>query len=690
MARKCREERKGVMEGGNSSNQDGNDIHTENWRLCAGPNVSIPSAGDRVFYFPQGHIEQVEAYANQDSNRPMPSHGLPSKILCRVVNVQLKAERDTDEVFAQVSLVPEHEQQENTAVFATQEPTGLNPRVYSFCKILTASDTSTHGGFSILKRHAEKCLPPLDMSQQPPVQTLVAKDLHDVEWTFRHIYRGQPKRHLLTTGWSTFVCAKKLVAGDAFIFLRDENGELRVGVRRAMKKPGNSSASVISGQSMRLGVLASASHAITSGAMFTLYYWPRRSPEFLIPYDRYMESVKIEYPIGMRFQMKFEGDEGQEERLTGTIVGKEDSEPMSWLDSQWRCLKIQWDGTLTAMHPERISPWQIIPFTSADVHPLVNSRSKRVRNAYYRTPPQGPLNAPVYPIPRYSGVLQGQENMAQGQRSGCVIVEQPNLRELSTPGYLPPHTNKAEGNHNVVDYTKPMELENLSFPLRPKFSAAETSYRNPGSKTFDNPSLDSYWHFDKQNAERSLNETNAGTINNSGKQSMCKIFGVLIKGSTSTMSPNIVTSVPPQDVAPVAQPKVATYDIDQLSEPSKSTRPTESGCSASLNEQSSSAQLFQARSCTKVHKQGSALGRSVDLSRFEGYEELKKELDRMFEFNGALIDQSKGWKIIYTDDEGDIMMLGDYPWHAFCSMVRRIYIYTQEEVEKLKPGMLNG
>ena len=56
---------------------------------------------------------------------------------------------------------------------------------------------------------------------------------------------------------------------------RDENGELRVGVRRAMRKPGNSSASVISGQSMRLGVLASASHAITSGAMFTLYYWPR-------------------------------------------------------------------------------------------------------------------------------------------------------------------------------------------------------------------------------------------------------------------------------------------------------------------------------------------------------------------------------------------------------------------------------
>ena len=31
---------------------------------------------------------------------------------------------------------------------------------------------------------------------------------------------GQPRRHLLTTGWSVFVSSKKLVAGDAFIFLR--------------------------------------------------------------------------------------------------------------------------------------------------------------------------------------------------------------------------------------------------------------------------------------------------------------------------------------------------------------------------------------------------------------------------------------------------------------------------------------
>lgn len=31
----------------------------------------------------------------------------------------------------------------------------------SFSKTLTASDTSTHGGFSIPKRHADDCFPPL-------------------------------------------------------------------------------------------------------------------------------------------------------------------------------------------------------------------------------------------------------------------------------------------------------------------------------------------------------------------------------------------------------------------------------------------------------------------------------------------------------------------------------------------------
>jgi hypothetical protein len=84
-----------------------------------------------------------------------------------------------------------------------------------FCKTLTASDTSTHGGFSVPRRAAEKVFPPLvgdisslsdfhvpivficyyyfflqDYTLQPPAQELIARDLHDNEWKFRHIFRG--------------------------------------------------------------------------------------------------------------------------------------------------------------------------------------------------------------------------------------------------------------------------------------------------------------------------------------------------------------------------------------------------------------------------------------------------------------------------------------------------------------------
>ncbi|CAF2084413.1 unnamed protein product [Brassica napus] len=143
-------------------------------------------------------------------------------------------------------LVTEHIEQQDENAIEKEAPLPPPPRfqVHSFCKTLTASDTSTHGGFSVLSRHADECLPPLDMSLQPPTQELVAKKLHANEWRFRHIFRGQQRRHLLQSGRSVFVSSKRLVAGDAFISLSfvgfwGENGELRVGVRRAMRQQGN-------------------------------------------------------------------------------------------------------------------------------------------------------------------------------------------------------------------------------------------------------------------------------------------------------------------------------------------------------------------------------------------------------------------------------------------------------------------
>lgn len=34
-------------------------LYAELWHACAGPLVNVPQKGDLVFYFPQGHLEQV-------------------------------------------------------------------------------------------------------------------------------------------------------------------------------------------------------------------------------------------------------------------------------------------------------------------------------------------------------------------------------------------------------------------------------------------------------------------------------------------------------------------------------------------------------------------------------------------------------------------------------------------------------
>lgn len=59
------------------------------------------------------------------------------------------------------------------------------------------------------------------------------------------------------------------------LFLRGETGDLRVGVRRLAKQQSTMPASVISSQSMRLGVLATASHAVRTTTIFVVFYKPR-------------------------------------------------------------------------------------------------------------------------------------------------------------------------------------------------------------------------------------------------------------------------------------------------------------------------------------------------------------------------------------------------------------------------------
>ena len=66
--------------------------------------------------------------------------------------------------------------------------------------------------------------------------------------------------------------------------------------------------------------------------------------------------------------------------------------------------------------------------------------------------------------------------------------------------------------------------------------------------------------------------------------------------------------------------------------------------------------------CVQVYKSGS-VGRSLDITRFHSYHELREELGRMFGFEGLLEDpQRSGWQLVFVDRENDVLLLGDDPW----------------------------
>ncbi|GJY01470.1 auxin response factor 2B [Tanacetum coccineum] len=652
-------------------------LYKELWRACAGPLVTVPQENELVFYFPQGHIEQVEASTNQVAEQQMPVYNLPSKILCRVMNVHLRAEQDTDEVFAQITLMPESNQDENAVKKEPAPPAQPRFHVHSFCKTLTASDTSTHGGFSVLRRHADECLPALDMSKQPPTQDLKAKDLHGNQWQFKHIFRGQPRRHLLQSGWSVFVSSKRLVAGDAFIFLRGENGDLRVGVRRAMRQQANVPSSVISSHSMHLGVLATAWHAIQTGTIFTVYYKPRTSPaEFIVPYDQYMEAMKNNYSIGMRFKMRFEGEEAPEQRFTGTIVGMEDSDPQNWRESKWRCLRVRWDEQSGIPRPERVSPWKIEPaLIPPAVNPLPVQKQKRPRTSMLPSSPDSsvltregssrPVAADLSPSSAFSRVLQGQElstprvafaeneSDSSGRKSQrpSLVIEDDKIDRVSVPmsqRYGKPLLQiyyQANQRGNEQEHGKWLMPPPPSFNLQMNSHSSEVIPKSP---------------LVQQNDPRKQEDGNV------------KIFGVTLAGNkvASDAAGNAHQGIQLQNFP--------AYESDQRSELSKGMKGIVNLLAGKEQEKQyqdskpqAKVQGVSTRSCTKVHKQGTALGRSVDVTKFNNYDELIAELDTLFEFHGELKDRTKTWVVVYTDDEGDMMLVGDDPWESNITQVHK-------------------
>ncbi|KAL3838797.1 hypothetical protein ACJIZ3_023388 [Penstemon smallii] len=737
-------------------------LNSELWHACAGPLVSLPTVGSRVVYFPQGHSEQVAATTNKEVDAHIPNYpSLPPQLICQLHNVTMHADVETDEVYAQMTLQPLTAQEQKDTYLPVELGIPSRQPTNYFCKTLTASDTSTHGGFSVPRRAAEKVFPPLDFSQTPPAQELIARDLHDVEWKFRHIFRGQPKRHLLTTGWSVFVSAKRLVAGDSVLFIWNEKNQLLLGIRRASRPQTVMPSSVLSSDSMHIGLLAAAAHAAATNSCFTVFFNPRASPsEFVIPLSKYVKAVyHTRVSVGMRFRMLFETEESSVRRYMGTITGIGDLDSVRWPNSHWRSVKVGWDESTAGERQPRVSLWEIEPLTTFPMYPsLFPLRLKRPwypgassfqdgsnealnGMAWLRGEPneQGGFNS--MNIPSAGGMYpwmqqrfdpsilrndlghQYQAMLAAGLQNQLMQFQQPPVQYAGSNNSLPiqtqmlsdniqrpiqqqidnraiehqqqqnyqesfliQHDNNLQQRQSSVDVHVPSPSFTSKFPAATPHSSMQNllgTLCSEGSGNIMNFSRNGQPIINEQPSQQSwlgkfsqsptTDCSNSMTLppypekDSSSEQDHHALFGANIIDSSGLLLPTTVPNIGTSSV-PYQSPLYG-YVQDSSNVLHGSTGQVEGPTPTPT--------------FVKVYKAG-FVGRSLDIGRFNSYQELRQELGQMYGIEGLLEDpQRSGWQLVFVDRENDILLLGDDPWEAFVKDVWYIKILSPEDVQKL-------
>ncbi|XP_074583815.1 auxin response factor 18-like [Curcuma longa] len=683
------------------------------WHACAGGMVQMPVVNAKVYYFPQGHAEHAQELPDFGT-----SLQIPPLIPCRVTAVKFMADSDTDEVFAKICMVP---LRPNESDYTEDDGLGLSingvdSQEKPFAKTLTQSDANNGGGFSVPRYCAETVFPRLDYSADPPVQTVFAKDVHGVVWKFRHIYRGTPRRHLLTTGWSTFVNQKKLVAGDSIVFWKTEKGDLCVGIRRAKRggigggaeihsgwnPPNGCSASNYGGFSVflreeegnllrgnvngaglrvsgrvRTDSVTEAASLAASGQPFEVVYYPRAStPEFCVKAASVKAAMRIQWCPGMRFKMAFETEDSSRiSWFMGTISSVQIVDPIRWPNSPWRLLQVTWDEPDLLQNVNRVNPWLVELVSSIPpIHPASFSPPrKRLRIPQH---PDFPLESQL-PTPVFLG-----NSVAHSTKPLCYFPD-------STPAGIQGarhaqfgislsdlHLNKLQtglfhaGFHHLDRTTSlpristgflvdtPVTDNNISCLLtigsNTKSTKSSLNTKPPQLVLFGKPILTKEQISLSNSGE---NVSPGATINSSG----CNMEKTINTSDSDGCANN-------KNVAPV----VSSYGGFHLC---RDRHVSELG--------------LETGHC-KVFIESDDVGRTLDLSMFGSYEELYGRLADMFG-----IEKSEMMShVIYKDAAGVVKHTGDEPFGDFMKAARRLTILTDSGSNNIGrlvvPGPLNA
>ncbi|KAG8373564.1 hypothetical protein BUALT_Bualt11G0037600 [Buddleja alternifolia] len=613
--------------------------------------------------------------------------------------------------------------------------------------------------------------------------------------------KGQPKRHLLTTGWSVFVSAKRLVAGDSVLFIWNERNQLLLGIRRATRPQTVMPSSVLSSDSMHIGLLAAAAHAAATNSCFTVFYNPRASPsEFVIPLSKYVKAVyHTRVSVGMRFRMLFETEESSVRRYMGTITGIGDLDAVRWPNSHWRSVKVGWDESTAGERQPRVSLWEIEPLTTFPMYPSLFPL--RLKRPWYpgassfqdasnesmngmawlrgeagdqgfnsmnfqsvgmlpwmqqRFDPMGLRNDLSQ---QYQAMLAaGVQNFGSGD-----MLKHHLMQQFQQPVHYLQHSgsHNTPSQHQVVQSSvsshmlpvqtqmlsdsiqqRPLDNQSIEHPQQQSYQDAfliqhdqQLQQRQPSdipSPSFakaeftnSNSKFSPMAHSSLQNMLGSLESANLLSYSKTGQpilnEQSPQQQSWVTKFSQSPVSDcSNSKSLPPYPGKDASTEQetcsldVQNHDffganmdsglllpttVSSIGSPSvhadMSTMPLGASgynsplygyvqdSSDLLHGTAQGDQPTHARTFVKVYKPG-CVGRSLDIARFNSYQELRQELGQMFGIEGLLEDpQRSGWQLVFVDRENDVLLLGDDPWEAFVNNVWYIKILSPEDVQKL-------
>ncbi|CAA7405212.1 unnamed protein product [Spirodela intermedia] len=359
-------------------------VNPDIWEACAGRSGTIPAVGTSVYYFPQGHAEQALGEVDWESEAEDLSF-----FFCRVTGVQHLASRSSNEVFAKIRLERDFMYPKPFSSAGGVSSEGVEreeEKLVFVAKVLTPSDANNGGAFSVPRLCADRVFPSLDYTKDNPSQALFVRDLEGNELRFQHIYRGTPRRHLLTTYWAAFVNNKKLIAGDTVIFIKDRTGQIYVGLRRTersgasagfprgLPRAGPSVMLATTGECSTSGQLFSrnrrgrvtpqsvleAVRAASMGRPFEVTYYPTGGfPEFVLRRNQVDQALnKLWFPgIMVKSQMGTE-DSTRMPCFQGAVTDII-THPRPFVRSPWRTLEVTWDEQDGQRNSKMVNPWEM-------------------------------------------------------------------------------------------------------------------------------------------------------------------------------------------------------------------------------------------------------------------------------------------------------------------------------------------